>query len=103
MSFSDLTADERATYLMGLAVRRQLEQAPRDPATEREIETLGLWAQHWLTRDEIWQIAAATGFVLCSPDFLYEQEGPGPPLRDIRSEPFRPGNTTGDDSDDIPF
>ena len=37
MSLKRLTIDERATYLAGLAVRQQFEEAPRDPDTVREI------------------------------------------------------------------
>jgi hypothetical protein len=38
MSVKRLTGEERAAYLMGLAVQRQLEHAPRDPDPRKEID-----------------------------------------------------------------
>jgi hypothetical protein len=63
MSLKRLTPEERATYLLGLAVRRQLEEAPRnpDPDTVREIAAVCRWLEHWLNEWELLLIAQGTG------------------------------------------
>ncbi len=61
MSLKSLTPDERATYLLGLAVRRQLDQAPRDPDTVREIDAISRWIDHWLNEGELLLIEQETG------------------------------------------
>jgi hypothetical protein len=63
LSLRHLTPDERATYLLGLAVRRQLEEAPRDPDpdTVREIAAVCRWLEHWLNEWELLLIAQGTG------------------------------------------
>ena len=76
MSLKRLTADERAIYLLGEAVIRQLRGAPRDPATQREIEMFSRWVEHWLTADELFHVVTNTGFLFGE----YEHEmlmGPG--------------------------
>jgi hypothetical protein len=37
MGIKRLNATEKATYLIGLGVRRQFEKAPADPETQKEI------------------------------------------------------------------
>ncbi len=61
LSLKSLTPDERATYLLGLAVRRQLDQAPRDPDTVREIDAVSRWIDHWLSEGELLLIEQETG------------------------------------------
>jgi hypothetical protein len=63
LSLKHLTPDERATYLLGLAVRRELEEAPRDPDPEtvREIAAVCRWLEHWLNEWELLLIAQGTG------------------------------------------
>ena len=89
MSLKRLTPDERATYLLGLAVRRQLEEAPRDPDpdTVREIAAVCRWLEHWLNEWELLLIAQGTG-----PRFGDEGDKPDffetTPIR--RAPPARP-------------
>jgi hypothetical protein len=63
MGLKQLTPDERATYLLGLAVRRQLEEVPRDPdpVMVREIAAVCRWLEHWLNERELLLIAQGTG------------------------------------------
>jgi hypothetical protein len=63
LSLKHLTPDERATYLLGLAVRRQLEEAPcdPDPDTVREIAAVCRWLEHWLNEWELLLISQGTG------------------------------------------
>jgi hypothetical protein len=63
MGLKQLSPDERATYLLGLAVRRQLEEVPRDPDPEtvREIAAVCRWLEHWLNERELLLIAQGTG------------------------------------------
>jgi hypothetical protein len=61
MSLKRLTPGERATYLLGLAVRRQLEEGPRDPDTLREIAPVCRWMEQWLNEWELLLIAQGTG------------------------------------------
>jgi hypothetical protein len=103
MSLSRLTADERATYLLGLAARRQLERAPRDPDTQTEIAALLLWIKHWLTPDEVWHITEVTGFLLGEEMFEEHFKRDKPPRKSAWAKPSRPRKTTSDDPDDIPF
>ena len=62
MSTKQLTRREQATFLLGKAVMRQLEEAPRDPATVRELEALANWVAHWLTAEERDTVMVETGY-----------------------------------------
>jgi hypothetical protein len=64
MSVSGLPPDERATYLLGLAVRQQLDRAPRDPDAMAEIEAVLLWVEHWLAPEDVAFIQNTTGFLM---------------------------------------
>jgi hypothetical protein len=57
-----MNKEERAAYYIGLAVLRQLEHAPRDPDTQREIDAVARWMEHWLTGDEYVHVAVTTGY-----------------------------------------
>ena len=102
MGLKHLTPDERATYLLGLAVRRELEEAPRDPDPEtvREIAAVCRWLEHWLNEWELLLIAQGTGHYFGDegdePDFFQTT-----PIR--HAPPARP-NFYGKHLDpDIPF
>ncbi|MFZ0496118.1 MAG: hypothetical protein WBE80_17190 [Methylocella sp.] len=95
MSIKRLNADEKATYLIGIAVRRQLDEAPRDPETLKEIRAVYRWLEHWLTPGEVSDTIIATGHLI-DPDFAEELlalQGPSRPV--LRPKP--------DEPDDIPF
>jgi len=64
MSTRRLNASELATYLIGEAVMRQLRHAPRDPDTRREIDAVGRWVFHWLTREEYGHVVCNTFYIL---------------------------------------
>ena len=90
MSLSRMNQEERAAYYIGLAVLRQLEQAPRDPDTAREIDAVSRWIEHWLTADEYAHVVEMTGY-----DFAEELS---------RDEPLSPSPPpSSPDDDDIPF
>jgi len=91
MSLSRMNQEERAAYYIGLAVLRQLEHAPRDPDTVREIEAVSRWMEHWLTGDEYVHVATTTGYDFAG--YLAE-EAPLP------SSPPPPGSSS---DDDVPF
>ena len=64
ISLKRLTPDERATYLLGLAVRRQLLKrlhAILILNTVREIAAVCRWLEHWLNEWELLLIAQGTG------------------------------------------
>jgi hypothetical protein len=63
MSTKRLTPKEKARYLIGVAVMRQIEEAPRDPDTVAEIDAVGRWLEHWLTPDELAAVMEATGLI----------------------------------------
>jgi hypothetical protein len=63
MSIKRLSADERATYLVGLAVRRQLLDSPRDQENLARIATVLNWVEHWLSPDELHEVRLSTGFI----------------------------------------
>jgi hypothetical protein len=90
MSLSRMNAEEKAAYFIGLAVVRQLEHAPRDPETEREINAISRWIEHWLTADEYAHVVQVTAY-----DFAEQLS---------RDEPLdpTPPRSPGDD-DDVPF
>jgi hypothetical protein len=102
MSLKHLTPDERATYLLGLAVRRELEEAPRDPDPEtvREIAAVCRWLEHWLNERELLLIAQGTG-----PCFGDEGDEPAlfktTPIR--RDTPARPNPDAARYDPEIPF
>jgi hypothetical protein len=75
MSIKRLTREEKAVYLIGLAVTRQFEQAPRDPETRKEITAVCNWIEHWLTPDERQAITETTGWVI-EADIRDELFGP---------------------------
>ncbi|MGA3310363.1 MAG: hypothetical protein ABSD08_17395 [Xanthobacteraceae bacterium] len=63
MSIKRLNIDERARYLIGVAVMRQILEAPRDPATVAEIDTVCRWIEHWLTAEELGAVSLGTGMI----------------------------------------
>lgn len=85
-----MNRNERAAYLIGLAVLRQLEHAPRDPDTVREIDAISRWIEHWLSDDEHMHVAETTGY-----DFAEVL------TRDLPPDP-QPGPSS-DRDDGIPF
>lgn len=93
MSIKRLTREEKAHYLIGLAVARQLEHAPRDPETRKEIVAVCNWIEHWLTPDERLAIMEATGWIL-EEDIGDDLSGPQ------KSSDKRPPS---DEDDDLPF
>jgi hypothetical protein len=101
LSLKHLTPDERATYLLGLAVRRQLDEAPRDPDTVREINAVSRWIDHWLNEWELLLIEQETGH-------YFGDEGDNGPVfveaTPIRRAPPAPSNPDADRYDPgIPF
>ena len=98
MSIKRLTDDEMATYLIGLAVRRQLDEAPHDPATVKEIEAVFRWLEHWLPPDEVHCVSLLTGYLI-NGDF-----DDGVPTV-AWPNPKRPARKSAkpDKPDDIPF
>jgi len=63
MSLKRLNEEERAVYLLGEAVMRQLKGAPRDPETRREIGAVARWITHWLTDEEYAHVVVTTGYI----------------------------------------
>jgi hypothetical protein len=88
MSVKRLTADEYATYLIGLAIRRTLDSAPRDPEMRQEIDIVCRWIDAALTLDEYRHASRHTGW-----DFSNDENEEPPSARDTG---------IGDDPD-IPF
>ena len=84
-----MNQEERAAYYIGLAVLRQLEHAPRDPDTDREIDAVSRWIEHWLTPDEYVHVVTTTGY-----DFAEELS---------RDEPLSPQPPSSSRDDDVPF
>jgi hypothetical protein len=101
LSLKHLTPDERATYLLGLAVRRQLDEAPRDPDTVREIDAVSRWIDHWLNEWELLLIEQQTGH------YFGDEGDNGPvfveatPIR--RAPPARPNSDDERIDPEIPF
>jgi hypothetical protein len=62
MSIKRLTAEELATYFMGLALRREFERALRDPALKHEVDVVCRWMKTALTTEEAEQVMANTGY-----------------------------------------
>jgi hypothetical protein len=103
MGLKQLTPDERATYLLGLAVRRQLEDAPRDPDpdTVSELAAVCRWLEHWLNERELLLIAQGTGH-------YFGDEGDNGPVfveaTPIRRDPLARPNSDDERIDpEIPF
>jgi len=66
LSTEHLTDDERATYLLGLAVRRHLEKLAPDfdhLSTEatRTLDTIGDWLDDWLDHEEFFHVDYTMG------------------------------------------
>ncbi len=93
MSIKRLNIDERARYLIGVAVMRQILEAPRDPATQQEISAIMLWIEHWLTTEELEAVSIGTGIVF---DELLDDA-----LRDALQLDRKDSSKKSDD--DIPF
>jgi hypothetical protein len=68
MGLSRMNQDERTSYYIGQAVLRQLEHAPRDPDSLREIEAIGRWISHWLTKEEFAHVTVTTGYLFDPED-----------------------------------
>jgi hypothetical protein len=68
MSTKRLTAEERATYLLGHAALRQLSEAPRDFDTQQEISAFCRWVTHWLTEEELACVTTNTGYLFDDED-----------------------------------
>lgn len=68
MSTKRLTHEERATYLLGEVVMRQLNNAPRDPDTQREIAAFSRWVVHWLSGEEFLHVMTNTGYIFDEED-----------------------------------
>jgi hypothetical protein len=83
---------KKARYLIGLAVTRQIEYAPRDPDTVAEIAAVCRWIEHWLTPDELIAVMEETGLIF-DHDLADELSGP---------ESF-PHKSTDEPDDDVPF
>jgi hypothetical protein len=72
MSIECLNDDERATYFLGLAVRRQMEEArdnfassgKSDPKSKKAFNSIFRWTKRWLPPDKIDNISASTGYVI---------------------------------------
>ena len=63
MSVENLASRQMAIYLIGAAVMRQLQDAPRDPDTCREISAVGRWVEFWLTGEELQAVTDGTGLL----------------------------------------
>jgi hypothetical protein len=95
MSLKRLTAHELAVYHIGKAVIRQLERAPRDPDTIREIDAVARWITHWLSPGESRHVMCHTGWVLDPEDFLADAE--------MQAKVGEAAQHCSLDDDDIPF
>lgn len=92
MSWKRMNVDEKSRYLIGLAVMRQIEHAPRDPETMREIAAVMRWVAHWLTPDELHYATIHTGVIF--DDEIAEELGFGCDLAPSRIDL---------PDDDVPF
>jgi hypothetical protein len=101
LSLKSLTLDEQVTYLLGLAVRRQLDEAPRDPDTLREIDAVSRWIDHWLNEEELLLIEQETGH------YFGDEGDNGPVYAEAtpigRAPPARPNSGGKRPGPDIPF
>jgi hypothetical protein len=93
LSIKRLNAEEKAAYLLGLAVMRQLKNGTPDPDSIHELNAVLRWAEHWLTGDELEVIGQATG-LLFDDDLADLLEADARALRQPRDD---------GGSDDIPF
>lgn len=93
MSIKRLTAEEKARYLIGVAVERQFREAPPDPETVKEVAAVSRWIEHWLTRDQLADVMVGTGFIF---DEELADELLGAPQPDRKRPPPQK-------DDDLPF
>ncbi len=93
MSIKRLTAEEKARYLIGVAVVRQFREAPPDPETVKEVAAVSRWIEHWLTREELADVMIGTGLIF--DEELADQLRGSPEL--YRKPP------PSEKDDDIPF
>jgi hypothetical protein len=106
MSIKQLTDDEKATYLIGLAVRRHFEKTPQNPKTRQEFKAVFGWMQRRLTDRQTAHIFDNTDWgwtehVVAEKGFRSVVVGPG---RAKGSPPSRPARRPKPDKpDDIPF
>jgi hypothetical protein len=61
MSTKRFNTEQKAHYLIGVAVMRQFANAPLDPETRREISAVLRWIEHWLSPEELRSVSAVTG------------------------------------------
>jgi len=92
VSIKGLNAKEKAAYLLGLAVIRQLESEAPDPDAGGWLNAVMRWAELWLTDDELAIISQETGLIFDEElaEILKADAQALPP-------PFN------DNGDDIPF
>ena len=92
VSIKGLNAKEKAAYLLGLAVIRQLESEAPDPDAGGWLNAVMRWAELWLTDDELAIISQETGLIFDEElaEILNADAQALPP-------PFN------DNGDDIPF
>jgi hypothetical protein len=64
MSTKRLTDDELASFLIGQAIRKQLDDAPHDPKTLKEIEAVFGWLQKWIKPDDLHSVSLLTGYLI---------------------------------------
>jgi hypothetical protein len=67
MSIKRLTDNEWASYAIGEAIRRHLDEGPRDRATVNTIETVFGWLEHWMTPNDLEAISPITGYLINGP------------------------------------
>jgi hypothetical protein len=67
MSIKRLTDNEWATYQIGAAILRHLDEGPRDRATVEHIEAVFGWLEHWMTDRDIDVISLITGYLINGP------------------------------------
>lgn len=93
MSIKRLNAEERAVYLIGLAIMRQIRDETRDPDTIKELNVVYRWLEHWLTDDELCHITKMTGILFDHDlDEIHDILAPNFPRPDFK-----------DDGSDTPF
>ena len=63
MSIKRLNSEEKARYLIGIAIVRQFREAPRDPDTVKDMAVVSRWIEHWLTSDELADVMSGSGII----------------------------------------